>query len=257
MTRRRKHRAAHPGTPTPAQPEIGLVSIPLLCCLLGAALFVYEFGGNKPTLTNEFLALEEAVAASAFDAYRLDEREREAAEKLRRLQNAARLARLQDEIAALLARHRTLEAQQQDLDRLEKLLADIAAARQRLAELDRAEDRARAARSSLFGGYTGQYVLIECLAGEIIVHPANRRIPISQLYEHRDWLLGEIDRLGYVAIAVRPGGWVRDSFAEIKPLVQNHITDRRAADGRSIAHTDFPLEEDAPIAPYLPPTSDT
>ncbi len=253
MTRRRKHRRAHPGTPAPAQPEIGMVSIPLLCCLLGAALFVYEFGGNKPTLTNEFLALEEAVAASSFAAYQIDEREQDAAEKLRRLQNAARLAELQDEIAALLARYAAMQAQQQDLDRLEKLLAEIEAHRARLAQLEREEDRARAARESLFGGYAGQYVLIECLAGEIVVHPGDRRIALRDLYAERDWLLSEIDRLGYVAIAVRPSGWTRDSFAEIKPLVQTHINEARAQDGRAIAHTDFPLEDEASIRPYLPP----
>ncbi|WP_221029441.1 hypothetical protein [Actomonas aquatica] len=252
MTRRRKHRSAHPGPAAPSQPEIGLVSIPLLCCLLGAALFVYEFGGNKPTLTNEFLALEEAVAASAYTAYQLDEREQSAAEKLRRLQNAARLAALQDEVTALLEQHARLEAQQQDLDRLEKLLAEIEAAQIQLTDLQRQRDQSRAATTSLFGGYNGQYVLIECLAGEIIVHPQQRRIPLRDFYAHRDWLLGEIDRLGYVAIAVRPQAWTQDSFAEIKPLVQTHLAARRAA-GQTIAHTDFPLKNDAPITPYLPP----
>ena len=253
MTRRRKHRAAHPGAQAPAQPDIGLVSIPLLCCLLGAALFVYEFGGSAPTLTNEFIRLEESVAASAFNAFKIDEREKAAAAKLQRLEQAARLARIRREIEALLARHTALEEQKQDLDRLETLLAEIEAARLRLDELELQKQKAIVARQSLFGGYTGQYVLVECLAGEVIVHPSERRISLNALTAQRDWLLGEIDRVGYVAIAVRPGGWTRDSFETAKGLIQEHIESQRLNHGRAIAHTDFPLHADEAIGPYLPP----
>lgn len=253
MTRRRKHRAAHPGTQAPAQPDIGLVSIPLLCCLLGAALFVYEFGGSEPTLTNEFIRLEEAVAASAFDAFQIDERQDLATAKLNRLDQAARLARIEDEIQILLARHAALDAQKQDLDRLETLLADIAAAQLRLDELELQKQKVIVARQSLFGGYTGQYVLVECIAGEVIVHPGEQRIATAALAAQSDWLLREIDRVGYVAIAVRPGGWTQDSFASAKDLIQTHIESRRRDEGRVIAHTDFPLHADEAIGPYLPP----
>lgn len=254
MSRRHKSRhRAH--TPAPGQPELGLVSIPLLCCLLGAALFVYEYGGSAPTLTAEFLELEEQVAASAFTAHDLDEREHSAAEKLRLLKNAARLARIQQELALLAERHRNLQQEQLDLDHLEKLLAEIEAAQLVIAELKVQRDQVIAARRSLFNDYTGPYVLVECVANAIVVYPGAQRIVLSDLTEHKAALLQQIDTVGYVAIAVRPGGWTRDSFDAAKQIIYGHIETVRQSGGRIISRTDFPLQPAEPIGPYLPRSS--
>ncbi|MCC5023941.1 MAG: hypothetical protein J6386_14660 [Candidatus Synoicihabitans palmerolidicus] len=250
--RRKSHSRAAPAAPD--QPELGLVSIPLLCCLLGAALFVYEYGGSKPTLTHEFLELEERVASSAYTAHTLDEREQTAVEKLRLLEAAARLARLQDELAALLRRHAQLEAQQQDLIALERLVAEIAATRLRIQDLQLQRDKVIAARRSVFAGYTGPYLLIECVAGEIIVHLEGQHLSLEQLAKGPASLLAAIDAVGYVAIAVRPGGWQNDSFEAAQKLIYGHIEAVRAGTGRQIFRTDFPLDTDEPIGPYLPPS---
>ncbi|MCF3650771.1 hypothetical protein [Synoicihabitans lomoniglobus] len=252
----RRHKSRHRArTPAPGQPELGLVSIPLLCCLLGAALFVYEYGGSAPTLTKEFLALEEQVAASAFTAHDLDTREQSAAEKLRLLQNAARLARIQAELAQLAARHRDLQQEQLDLDRLEKLLAEIEAARLRIAELEVQRNKVIAERRSLFDNYTGPYVLVECVDNAIIVYPGAQRISLNDLPAHQAALLEQIDEFGYVAIAVRPGGWTRDSFDAAKQLIYAHLDAVRQSTGREIARTDFPIKAAEPIGPYLPRSS--
>ena len=93
----------------------------------------------------------------------------------------------------------------------------------------------------------------DCVNRRIAEASSERRISLNALTEQRDWLLGEIDRVGYVAIAVRPGGWTRDSFETAKGLIQEHIESQRLNHGRVIAHTDFPLHADEAIGPYLPP----
>ena len=236
----------------PSLPEIGLVSIPVLCCLLGAALFVYEYGGREATLTAEFIELEEAVAASAYEASTIDDRQQTAAEKLRLLEQAARLARIQDELAALAEKHALLEAQLQDLTELEKLLAELESTRLRIEDLRVQRDKMIAERQSLFGGYSGTYVLVECVADAIVVYPDARRITLDELPEEREWLLGEIDAKGYVAIAVRPSGWYGNSFDAAKQLIYRHIDTVQTSSGRTIARTDFPLNADESLGPYLP-----
>jgi chromosome segregation ATPase len=136
------------------------VSIPLLCCLLGAALYVYEYGGTEPTLTTEFLALEEDVAASSYDAAQLDQREQEAATRLRALLAAARLANLDETLAELRERFGKLQQQESDLQRLQELLEQIAAAEIEVANLERQREERERQRLSLFSGYDGPYVLV-------------------------------------------------------------------------------------------------
>jgi hypothetical protein len=230
-----------------SRPDIGLVSLPVLCCLLGAALFVYEYGGSEPTLTREFLELEARMQDDGDLAETLASRAAAAAADLRLLAQAARLVRVEQELATLTRRNDALKEESRLLAAWEVQAREMEEARLEATRLREELDTALTATERLFGGYQGEFVLVECVADAIVVHPAGRRIPLAELSARRDTLLREIDRTGYVAIAVRPSGWGDRSFNPVRALIRRHL---EAESG--IRWTEFPLPSDESIEPYLP-----
>jgi hypothetical protein len=233
-------------------PDIGLVSLPVLCCLLGAALFVYEYGGSEPTLTREFLELESRLIDDATTAQVLADRADEAEATLQLLAQAAKLVRAEQELATLTRQHAQLAEQAQLLASLEDQAPELAEARDEAIKLRAAQAAAFTPAELLFGGYRGDFVLVECIAEAIIIHPIGRRISLAELSEESVTLLREIDRMGYVAIAVRPDGWRDQSFDQVREIIRNHLATQTAQPEQSIRWTEFPLQTDESIEPYFP-----
>ncbi len=233
-------------------PDIGLVSLPVLCCLLGAALFVYEYGGSEPTLTQEFLELESRLAVDATTTADVQDRAETADAKLQLLAQAATLVREEQQLATLTRQHTQLRGQAQLLAALEAQTQELADARDEATRLRSEQTAAFTAAELLFGGYRGDFVLVECIAEAIIIHPVGRRIPLGELTAASDALLREIDRTGYVAIAVRPDGWRDRSFDQVRELIRTHLDAQTTQPDQRIHWTEFPLQADESIAPYLP-----
>lgn len=238
-----------------SRPDIGLVSLPVLCCLLGAALFVYEYGGSEPTLTREFLELEARLIEDATAAASLQQRAEEAGADLQLLAQAAQLVRTEQELATLTRRQDELTAEARLLAALTEQTRELAAAREEATRLRAELASALTATERLFGGYQGEFVLVECVADAVVLHPAGRRIPLAELPAQSDALLREIDRTGYVAIAVRPGGWRDGSFHQVRALIRPHLATGTTTADPPIRWTEFPLPANESIEPYLPRNS--
>lgn len=236
----------------PLGPDIGLVSLPVLCCLLGAALFVYEYGGSEPTLTQEFLDLEARLIEDAALAEILEERTAAADARLQLLAQAAHLVREEQELATLTRRKDQLAEQARLLTALETRRRELETARDEAAGLRAEQATAATPAELLFGGYRGDFVLVECIADAIILHPDGRHIPLAELPEARAALLQKIDRTGHVAIAVRPGGWRDGSFDQVRELVRTPWGETDPAAPPRIRWAEFPLHADESIKPYLP-----
>ncbi len=233
-------------------PDIGLVSLPVLCCLLGAALFVYEYGGTEPTLTQEFLELESRLAIDATTAQSLQDRADDAEANLQLLAQAAKLVREEQQLATLTQRHDQLVEQAHLLAAFEAQSRELEDARNEVTQLRAEKSNALTATGHLFGGYQGEFVLVECIAEAIVIHPRGRRIPLAELPTQSDALLREIDRTGYVAIAVRPDGWGDQSFYQVREIIRTHLDAKTAPPGQGIQWTEFPLLGDESIKPYFP-----
>ena len=233
-------------------PDIGLVSLPVLCCLLGAALFVYEYGGSEPTLTREFLELESRLIVDATTAQTLNDRAHEADENLQLLAQAARLVREEQALATLTRQHEQLAGQAQLLAALETQVEELADARDEANKLRSEQAATLTAVELLFGGYQGEFVLVECIAEAIIIHPGGRRISLAELQEESVGLLREIDRTGYVAIAVRPAGWRDQSFDQVREIIRTHLDAQSTPSEDGIRWTEFPLQAAESIEPYFP-----
>lgn len=238
-----------------SRPDIGLVSLPVLCCLLGAALFVYEYGGSEPTLTREFLELEARLQADANAAESLRDRVAAADTDLHLLAQAARWVREEQQLATLTRRQDELTGEAQLLAALAAQAEELAEAREAATQLRLELASALTATERLFGGYQGEFVLVECVANAIVVHPAGRRIPLAELPTQSEALLAEIDRTGYVAIAVRPSGWRDRSFDQVRALIRPHLEAQAGPTDEKIRWTEFPLPAAESIAPYLPRSS--
>ena len=238
-----------------SRPDIGLVSLPVICCLLGAALFVYEYGGSEPTLTREFLELEARLQEDATATDTLLDRVAEADTDLQLLAQAARLVREQQQLATLTRRQDELTGEAQLLAALEEQAQELEEAREAATRLRVELSSALTATERLFGGYQGEFVLVECIADAIVLHPAGRRIPLTELPAQSDALLQEIDRTGYVAIAVRPSGWRDQSFDQVRALIRPHVDAQSGPTEQQIRWTEFPLPADESIEPYLPRSS--
>ena len=238
-----------------SRPDIGLVSLPVLCCLLGAALFVYEYGGSEPTLTREFLELEARLQADAIVAETLADRAAEADSDLELLAQAARLVREEQQLATLTRRQVDLTAEARLLAALEEQTQELEEARETASRLRLELASALTATERLFGGYQGEFILVECIEDAIVLPPAGRRIPLAELPAHRGELLEEIDRTGYVAIAVRPDGWRDRSFDQVRALIRPYVEAQSGPAEEKIRWTEFPLPAGEPIEPYLPRSS--
>lgn len=238
-----------------SRPDIGLVSLPVLCCLLGAALFVYEYGGSEPTLTREFLELEVRLQADAAAAESLRDRVAAADTDLHLLAQAARWVREEQQLATLTRRQDELTGEAQLLAALAAQAEELAEAREAAGQLRLELASALTATERLFGGYQGEFVLVECVANAIVVHPAGRRIPLAELPTQSEALLAEIHRTGYVAIAVRPSGWRDRSFDQVRALIRPHLEAQAGPAAEKIRWTEFPLPADESIALYLPRSS--
>lgn len=237
----------------PGQPDIGLVSLPVLCCLLGAALFVYEYGGHEPTLTHEFAELEQAVATSRVTAETLTAQTRATAAQLALVEDSLAYLREQRALAALVDREQTLSAQRDLLDALARQAPDLAALKREAERLQAAQADRLAAAHTLFGGYNGHYVLLECVADAVRVFPGNRRIPLADFPAALPALLQEISACGYVAIAARADGWRERSFEPVRQQLYRALDALPVPAGTvAVRRTDFPLRTDEPIEPYLP-----
>lgn len=231
----------------PGSPDLGLVSLPVLCCLLGAALYVYEYGGREPTLTREFSELEDRVARSRLHAEDLATQNLHLERQVRLLTEAAQLHRARREASDLRRQAEELDALGLALERFAIAIEKTEGDRVELRRLEAERDRRISDTSGLFGGYRGRYVLIECVDEAVIVHPGARRIALVDLLTSPDALLREIQQTGYVALAARPAGWHERSFNPVKRLIQERLT------ASAVARTDFPLTADEPLTPYLPP----
>lgn len=236
-------------------PDIGLVSLPVLCCLLGAALYVYEYGGSEPTLTREFLELESRLMIDATTAQTLHDRVDTADANLQLLVQAAALVREEQELATLTRRHDELAEQARLLAALETQTQELTEARNAVSELQAEQAATLTATELLFGGYRGEFVLLECVAEAVIIHPVGRRIPLAELAQERDGLLAAIDRTGYVAIAVRPAGWRDQSFDQVRAMIRAHLAAQLNPSEQGIRWTEFPLQTGEPIEPYFPRSS--
>lgn len=233
-------------------PDIGLISIPVLCCLLGAAFFVYVFGGQRAPWNAPFLELQDKLEETATATTSLDEREDEALGRALLLKRAEEIRRLTEEVRRLSLLRDDLTAKVADLAELARLQLELDRLREELERLRIAEQNLLARQNSVFGGYTGNYVLIECVQDAIIVHPGAERIGLYQLPDTQDRLMAQIVAAGYVAFAVRPSGWHENSFSRVKTLVYERLSTTEQSGGARVGRAEFPLHEADPIEPYLP-----
>jgi hypothetical protein len=158
----------------------------------------------------------------------------------------AQLRKVVDEGKVAAAKAQELH---QELDRLKK---QIAKAQDRIKQLQRKLDTSG---NPLFGSYTGPHVLIECDKDGVSVYRSDnwKKTPMGLPSSTRDreWLLKEIDRLGFVAFLVRPGGFDK-SFDDYTEFIYDHIdraNQTRPANAR-IGDYSFPAEADEPIEKY-------
>ena len=160
--------------------------------------------------------------------------------------------REEQQLATLTRQHEQLSEQAQLLDALETQTIELSEARDEVATLRSEQSVTFTAAELLFGGYQGEFVLVECIGEAIIVHPSGRRISMAALPEEWEGLLQEIDRTGYVAIAVRPAGWRDQSFDQVREIIRTHLTAQPTSPEDSVHWTEFPLQADESIMPYYP-----
>ena len=104
----------------------------------------------------------------------------------------------------------------------------------------------------LQGRYGGRYVLIECVADAVVVYPGAQRLPAAMDAAQFDALIQRIDAAGFVAFAVRPSGWFKDSLDTVRPRVLKALAERQAGTQRRIGRTTLPLTADESIDDLLP-----
>jgi len=235
-----------------ALPDIGLISIPVLCCLLGAAFFVYVFGGQNAPWNRPLLELQAAMTETATATSVLEEREEAALGRALLLKRAQEIRRLEEEMAQLARLREDLTLQVADVAELARLQLELERLREQLAQLELAERRLREQRIPVFRNHTDSYILVECLRDEIVVHPTGRHIGMFEFTEQQAWLCDQIDANGYVAFAVRPGGWTDNSFDRVSTAVYDHLASRVEAGHPPVRRVEFPLAESDSIIPYLP-----
>lgn len=138
---------------------------------------------------------------------------------------------------------------QQELERLKK---QVAKAQDRIKQLQKKLDPNG---NPLFGSYTGSNVLIECEQNGVSVYCSDnwKRRPLTQppSDSDREWLLKEIDRLGFVAFLVRPGGFDK-SYNTYTKIIYDHIdlVNQTRPATNLIGDYSFPAEADEPVEKY-------
>ena len=138
---------------------------------------------------------------------------------------------------------------QQELDRLKK---ETAKTQDRIKQLQRKLDPNG---NPLFGSYTGPNVLIECDRGGVSVYCSDhwKKIPMGlpPSSSDRERLLKQIDRLGFVAFLVRPGGFDK-SFDDYSEFIYDHIdrVNKTRPVNQRIGDFSFPAEDSDPIEKY-------
>jgi len=246
--------------------DIGLLAMPVFCCLLGAILILILTNGSgsrpplEPEKIRELLSritqARMAIAQSGVTRHivlnRLDFAEyRNANKKLdEQIEEKRReAAALSNEVSQAQIVQGRLEEKQRQAQTTE---ADVASARARLEEL---EARTKAAKTNdalgLFGSYRGSLVLLECDRQGATIHPSGRRIAVDAPDREFDSVASEIDGAGFVALVARPDGFAK-SYGHFRQLVMNRMDDLNRRRTAPVGFCAFPLTDDAPVSAFLP-----
>lgn len=255
--------------------DLGAVALPALCCLLAGIIWVAATSGgaDQEPLPSDFAEqLERTEGATDQVGGRCDEFathlerfEQEFAATSRARSQLLALAQLiagaRQQIAELLKtkgeldeqvdRHEQRRAQIADLsDQTKRVLAENEGARRRIAGLE-ATARKAASEPHIPGvSYRGPYVLVECGSGGAVVYPGRRTLGKDPSRDDLAWLLAEAERVGFVALAVRPDAFLT-TFVPYYVGVVKHL-DEAEAKGKKVGFAYFPLQSAEPIAPYVP-----
>src|SRR5258708_5263259 len=223
--------------------SIDLIALPLVFCLLAAVVGLF--------------ALDEATSSPCCTPPPCCTPEQRATELRRLISEAEELGLQQNALIrrldyALTERDLSQKAGQADgLRQRASVVARIAEAEKTVAELQGELMRSSPAPSArphdgAFGTYSGPYVLVECKNGHAIVYPGGWRIPSEPSDSEFAKLSSQVKQAGFVAFAVRPSGWVDNSFHKLRRRVVQEIG------GAKIGRTEFPIDETEAIKPYLP-----
>jgi hypothetical protein len=246
--------------------DIGLMAMPVFCCLLAAILILIlsSGSGHRPPLapekvrellariTQARLVIAQSDLAQHAVSNRLDLAEyRHATKKLEaeleeKLLQAAKLSNQVSQ--AQIVQGRLEEKQRQ----AQTTQADVEAARSRIQEL---ESRIKAATTNdaigLFGTYRGSLVLVECDSQGAMIHPSGRRLTATAPERELDSVIDDIKRAGFVAIVARPDGFTK-SYDRFHRLILDRLEDLNRLRSTPIGFCAFPLTDDASIAAFLP-----
>ena len=246
--------------------DLGLLTMPLFCSLLGAILILLfsNGSGNPPPLPGEKirellsrltqarLAITQSLATQDVISNRFDLAEYRAANAKLDDQITEKLgavARLTNQVSEAQIRQGRLEEISR---RVEAAVADAAEARVRVADL---EARSKAARTNLaiglFGSYRGSLVLIECDRDGATIHPSGRKLASDAPEREFDPVFAEIDHAGFVALVARPGGFT-NSYPRVRRIVGEHLQNINRGRATPVGICAFPLDATAPITAFLP-----
>ncbi|MFW6119056.1 MAG: hypothetical protein ACOC7S_01825 [Planctomycetota bacterium] len=247
--------------------SIGFFALPALCCLLGAVVYLSSVApeavsdAGEPALLAEqskIIAqqieeaeaerqeLFEGIAALREEVQDRKERRKQLGElklKLARLEERIqelratkeKLAQIVDAQKERAVKIADLKGQYEDLQRaIEQLRARV-----RKLQQEREQDSKRSGRT----GYSGPYVLVECLEGEVVVYPGEKRLSTDASRAEKEAVLHRAERVGFVALAVRPSGY-EDSYAEFR----GYLNDSDA----ELSWSSFPIGAEEPIERYVP-----
>ena len=246
--------------------DIGLLAMPVFCCLLGAMLILMLNNGSgaPPPLALERIrellacitqarfAIAQSGVVQSVVSNRIDFAEyRNANVKLdakieERRREAAKLSNQVSQAQVIQGR---LEEKQRQAKTTE---ADVEAARSRIEDL---EARAKASKTNdaigLFGNYRGSLVLLECDRDGATVHPSGQRIAADAPERELDSVITEIERAGFVALVARPDGFEK-SYGRFRQVIFNRVDDLNRRRKTPIGLCMFPLTDDASITAFLP-----
>jgi hypothetical protein len=249
------------------QVDIGLTSLPILCGLLGAVLLLnLHRGAETPNAIPDSVLvdrIEDDVTNVVGRLNRVGQRiqdksaERALAEAMEQLK--ARQARLESDVNALRGQIGDVERRNAEAARLQDEIAaverEIAEARRQAEDLRKRLEESKAKPSSSlfpFSGYSGAFVLLECDDEGVRVYPEGRRVATEAPSGDMACLRSRIKDVGAVALIVRPAGF-KKPFTVFHRLISELGRESSAAGAsRRVEVCHWPIEENEPIAGYMP-----
>jgi hypothetical protein len=235
--------------------DFGFTAMIILCCLLCAAVLIVVDGEAKLDDRIERLTERGHCVRQLVERFHVVQtswnRLGEQSDQLSRFRlKIDGLDVLQGERQRELVGLLAIEKLQKTLTAINRETADIETRINTVSEL---VDLRRIRSQRMFiGDHIGAYVLLECRETGVRVYPAGRDLPDNPSETQWQWLCSEIKKTGFLALAVRPGGWYNQSFDAYRKRIYDYVRQIEENEGRRIGHTNFPIGNDEPIEPYLP-----